>query len=40
MKTAKYKRIFGIVMDSVGTGEAPDAAKFDDVGSDTFGARR
>ncbi|QOP49640.1 phosphopentomutase [Lentilactobacillus parabuchneri] len=37
MKTAKYKRIFGIVMDSVGTGEAPDAAKFDDVGSDTLG---
>ncbi len=37
MTVEKYKRIFGIVMDSVGTGEAPDAAKFDDVGSDTLG---
>lgn len=33
----KYKRVFGIVLDSVGTGAAPDAAKFDDVGSDTLG---
>ncbi|WP_010621361.1 phosphopentomutase [Paucilactobacillus suebicus] len=33
----KYKRIFGIVLDSVGTGAAPDADKFDDVGSDTLG---
>lgn len=33
----KYKRIFGIVLDSVGTGAAPDAAKFGDVGSDTLG---
>lgn len=32
-----YKRIFVIVMDSVGTGAAHDAAKFDDVGSDTLG---
>lgn len=32
-----YKRVFVIVMDSVGTGAAPDAAKFDDVGSDTLG---
>lgn len=32
-----YKRIFGIVLDSIGTGEAQDAAKFDDVGSDTLG---
>lgn len=37
MTVKKYKRIFGIVMDSVGTGEAPDAAKFGDVGSDTLG---
>ena len=32
-----YKRIFLIVMDSVGIGEAPDAEKFGDIGSDTFG---
>ena len=30
-------RIFLIVMDSVGIGEAPDAFKFDDKGSDTLG---
>lgn len=33
----KYKRVFGLVLDSVGTGAAPDAEKFDDVGSDTLG---
>ncbi|KFN90178.1 phosphopentomutase [Tetragenococcus muriaticus PMC-11-5] len=32
-----YKRIFTIVLDSVGTGAAPDAAQFDDEGSDTLG---
>jgi len=32
-----YKRIFGIVLDSVGTGAAPDADQFDDLGSDTLG---
>ena len=32
-----YTRVFVIVMDSVGTGAAHDAAKFDDVGSDTLG---
>lgn len=32
-----YKRIFLIVMDSVGIGEAPDAEKFNDKGSDTLG---
>lgn len=32
-----YKRVFVIVMDSVGTGATHDAAKFDDVGSDTLG---
>lgn len=32
-----YKRIFIIVMDSVGIGEAPDAEKFGDKGADTFG---
>ncbi|MBT2754841.1 phosphopentomutase [Mesobacillus foraminis] len=32
-----YKRVFLIVMDSVGIGEAPDAEKFGDKGADTFG---
>lgn len=32
-----YKRIFSIVLDSVGIGEAPDAQKYGDVGSDTLG---
>lgn len=32
-----YKRIFLIVMDSVGIGEAPDADKFGDKGADTLG---
>src|SRR5690625_2613444 len=31
------KRIFLIVMDSVGIGEAPDAEKFNDKGADTLG---
>lgn len=33
----KYQRIFGIVLDSVGTGAAADAADYDDVGADTLG---
>lgn len=33
----KFKRIHLIVLDSVGVGEAPDAAKYDDVGADTLG---
>jgi phosphopentomutase len=33
----KYKRIFLIVMDSVGIGEAPDAEKYGDKGADTLG---
>lgn len=33
----KYKRIFTIVMDSVGAGEALDAEDFNDLGSDTLG---
>ncbi|WP_078545929.1 phosphopentomutase [Litchfieldia alkalitelluris] len=37
MSTHTYKRVFLIVMDSVGIGEAPDAEKFGDVGSDTLG---
>lgn len=31
------KRVFLIVLDSVGVGEAPDADKFDDAGCDTLG---
>ena len=37
MTANTYKRIFIIVMDSVGIGEAPDAEKFGDKGADTFG---
>jgi len=37
MNMDTYKRIFIIVMDSVGIGEAPDAEKFNDLGSDTLG---
>ncbi|MDY0405648.1 phosphopentomutase [Virgibacillus sp. 179-BFC.A HS] len=33
----KFKRVFLIVMDSVGIGEAPDAERFDDKGADTLG---
>ncbi len=33
----KFKRIHVIVMDSVGIGEAPDAAAFGDIGSHTLG---
>lgn len=32
-----YQRVFVIVLDSVGTGQAGDAVKFDDVGADTLG---
>ncbi|MDQ0299530.1 phosphopentomutase [Salibacterium salarium] len=32
-----FKRIFVIVMDSVGIGEAPDAKEYGDLGADTFG---
>ena len=32
-----FKRIFVVVMDSVGIGEAPDAKEFNDVGADTLG---
>jgi phosphopentomutase len=37
MSSNTYKRIFIIVMDSVGIGEAPDAEKFGDKGADTYG---
>jgi phosphopentomutase len=33
----RYKRVFLIVMDSVGIGEAPDAEKYNDKGADTLG---
>ena len=32
-----YKRIFVIVTDSMGIGEAKDAKKYNDLGSNTFG---
>ncbi|UOE95306.1 phosphopentomutase [Alkalihalobacillus sp. LMS39] len=32
-----FKRVFLIVLDSVGIGEAPDAAAYDDIGADTLG---
>lgn len=34
---AKFKRVIGIVTDSIGIGAAPDAAKFHDDGADTLG---
>jgi phosphopentomutase len=37
MAVNTYKRIFLIVMDSVGIGESPDADKFGDKGADTLG---
>lgn len=33
----KFKRIFLVILDSVGIGEAPDAAEYDDVGAHTLG---
>lgn len=36
-KMNRFKRVICIVMDSVGAGEAADAAKFGDIGSDTLG---
>lgn len=37
MSSYEYNRIFVVVMDSVGIGEAPDAERFGDKGADTFG---
>lgn len=37
MTSYAFKRIFVVVMDSVGIGEAPDAEKFGDKGADTLG---
>ncbi|OQP06023.1 phosphopentomutase [Geobacillus sp. 46C-IIa] len=34
---ATYRRVFLIVLDSVGIGEAPDAEKYNDKGADTLG---
>ncbi|MGF7032738.1 phosphopentomutase [Paenibacillus mucilaginosus] len=36
--SSTFQRIHVVVLDSVGIGEAPDAAAFDDVGADTLGA--
>ena len=33
----KYKRIFTIVIDSLGAGALPDAADYGDAGTDTLG---
>ncbi|WP_170007534.1 phosphopentomutase [Bacillus fonticola] len=37
MSTKSFRRVFLVVMDSVGIGEAPDAKKFGDEGAHTFG---
>ncbi|MBS2969493.1 phosphopentomutase [Metabacillus sp. KIGAM252] len=37
MSNYTYKRVFVIVLDSVGIGEAPDAKEFNDEGADTLG---
>lgn len=34
----RYRRIFVIVLDAMGVGEAPDSAAFDDAGADTLGS--
>ncbi|MCA1200532.1 phosphopentomutase [Priestia flexa] len=37
MLSSTYKRVFLVVMDSVGIGESPDAEKYNDLGADTLG---
>lgn len=37
MKDRQWKRVFVIVIDSLGAGEAADAAEYNDAGSDTLG---
>ena len=37
-KAFRYRRIFTIILDAVGVGDAPDAEKFDNVGADTLGS--
>src|SRR5699024_5834012 len=36
-KMTTFKRIFLVVLDSVGIGQAPDADKYNDIGADTLG---
>ena len=33
----KYKRVFVVVLDSLGIGAMPDAERFGDTNTDTFG---
>src|SRR5699024_12831514 len=33
----KFKRVFLVVLDSVGIGEAPDAEQYNDIGANTLG---
>lgn len=37
LRNYPFKRVFLVVLDSVGIGEAPDAVEFNDIGSDTLG---
>lgn len=37
MSNFRFTRVFVLVMDSVGIGEAPDASEFNDAGADTLG---
>ena len=37
MNEKKYKRIFTVVIDSLGAGEMPDAASYGDAGTDALG---
>src|SRR5690625_869779 len=37
MTMNQFKRVFLVVLDSVGIGEAPDAEKYNDVGANTLG---
>ncbi len=37
MSNYPFKRVFLVILDSVGIGEAPDANEFNDIGSDTLG---
>ena len=37
LEQTRFERVFWIVLDSVGIGELPDAAKYGDVGRDTLG---
>ena len=37
MNEKKYKRIFTVVIDSLGAGEMPDASSYGDAGTDTLG---